>query len=112
MGSMSTIYYIGMALAVIFASARITRNIVFDDFPPTAALRAWWDTKTAGNGWNSLLHCGYCAGFWIALPFTVLGAGLTFGWAIFGTLVGLFWVICAWFAVGYLSGVIVASDWG
>lgn len=109
---MSVLAYIAAGLAVILASARITRNIVFDDFPPTAAIRRWWDSKTADNGWNSLFHCGYCMGFWVSAPFTVLATGLTVGWGVFETLSGIFWVICAWFAVGYLSGIIVASDWG
>lgn len=103
---------IGAALLVILATARVTRSLVFDDFPPTMRIRAWWDLKTGDSAWNELFHCPYCMGFWIALPAVVLTSGFLFGWGLFATIAGIFWVLCGWFAVGYLAGIIVASNWG
>jgi hypothetical protein len=109
---MNVFLYIAAFAMVALASARITRNLVYDDFPPTAALRRWWTGRFGEEGWGGLLLCPYCIGFWVALPFTVLGVGFLFGWETFATLDGLFWTACAWFAVGYLSGIIPASNWG
>lgn len=100
------------AILLIFAVARITRALVFDKFPPAQWIRDKWDSKTADSGWNELFHCSFCMGIWVALPFVVITAGLTFGWAVFLTLAGLWWVFLAWMAVGYLAGIIVATEWG
>ena len=109
---MSTLVYIGAVLALIFASARLTRAVVFDDFPPSKWIRLKWDNLTVGTGWNELFHCPYCMGIWIALPLTVLAVGFTLGWSVFGGILGIFWVFLAWMTVAYLSGIIVATNWG
>jgi hypothetical protein len=109
---MNALTVLGAVIALVFASARLTRVIVFDDYPPSRWVRNKWDQYTATSGWNELFHCPYCMGVWVALPLVVLAAGLTLGWGIFGTLVGLFWLVCAWLAVAYLSGIIVATNWG
>lgn len=109
---MTTLTYIGAFLLIVFTSARLTRVLVFDDFPPAAWIRVQWDSRTAGSGWNELFHCPYCMGVWVALPVTVLAVGFTLGWGVFGTILGLWWVFCAWMAVAYLSGIIVATNWG
>lgn len=109
---MTTFMTIAAFFLVVFAVARATRALVFDDFPPVVRLRGWWDGKTIGSGWNELFHCPYCLGFWLALPAVVLASGFLFGWGLFLTLAGVFWVLCGWFTVGYLAGIIVASNWG
>lgn len=109
---MHALTYIAAALALILASARLTRAIVFDDFPPSKWIRDRWDAKTGGTGWNELFHCPYCMGVWVSLPLTVLTVGLTLGWGVFGSILVIWWVFLAWMAVAYLSGIIVATNWG
>lgn len=99
-------------IVVTGAVARLTRNLTFDNFPPAAMYRRLVERIANGTAWGELATCPYCLGIWVALPFTVIAAGLLFGWAIFGTLVGVFFVFCAWMTVGYLAGIIVATNWG
>lgn len=109
---MTALTAVGLFALLTMATARVVRAITFDDFPPAAKLRDWWDGKTIGSGWNELFHCAYCMGVWVALPAVVLAVGVTFGWGVFLTVGGVFWALCGWLAVGYLSGIIVASNWG
>lgn len=100
------------AIVAVWASARLTRLVTFDSFPPIQWIRDQWDARTSESGWNELLHCAYCFGTWAALPIVVIFAGMLFGWGVFLTLAGVWWVFCSWLAVGYLAGIIVAQDWG
>lgn len=109
---MSVLAYIAIPIIVVFASARMTRMLTFDDFPPAKFIRDHWDARTLDSGWNELFHCPYCMGIWVSLPFTVLGVAILFGWGAFTTLTGAFLAFCAWMTVGYLNGIIVGSNWG
>lgn len=107
-----TLMYIFAAIGLVLAVSRVVRLVTFDDFPPMARIREAWDVKTAGSAWNELLHCPYCFGYWASGPAVILAAGFLFGWPVLLTMAGIFWVLVAWFAVGYLAGIIVASNWG
>ena len=43
------------ALVGIVASARFTRLIVADSFPPVVALRMWWAGRFGDDRWGLLL---------------------------------------------------------
>lgn len=108
----TAIIALGAFFVVVGAVARLTRNLTFDNFPPAAAYRTLVARIAGDTPWLELATCSYCLGIWVALPFVVVAAGLLFGFAIFATLAGVFWVFCAWMTVGYLAGIIVATNWG
>jgi hypothetical protein len=59
-----------VALAVVIGvvgAARLTRVIVFDDYPPAISFRVWWDSLTNDGAWSKLVHCPWCMGPWITL---------------------------------------------
>jgi hypothetical protein len=96
--------------AFVFASlssARLTRLVVWDSYPPVARLRAWWDSKTEDSEWNLLLHCGYCFGAWASLAI--------FGWftidlVLDGHVHWSWWAFNGWLSVAYLAAIIMAYD--
>lgn len=95
-------YILAFALG-IFGSARLTRLITQDIFPPTAAIRDWigdhWPEK-----WALLFHCHWCFGFWANL------INLTAGW--FSDLHPLWWFANLAFAGSYFTSWIVNNDEG
>lgn len=58
------------AAILIISSARITRLLIFDKFPPIAAVRdkfiAATDKSETGRKWQIIAFCEYCASFWAA----------------------------------------------
>lgn len=85
-----------LAAVFIVASARITRLIVADTFPPSVKLRIWYEDRASG-GWESLLSCPWCFGFWAV----VANAGA--GWAAHAI------ASPVWSAWAILNGLLAAS---
>lgn len=96
------LYWLAAAAVAVLGTARLTRLIVFDAYPPVAWLRARWDARTEDSGWNQLLHCGFCAAPWLAV------ATIAWGWA--SALHWSWWVFYGWLAVSYLASAFVAWD--
>lgn len=73
------------AVVAIIGSARVTRLITHDSFPPIAWLRARYEDHVSED-WGELVHCPWCMGPWVTL--------LCLGWFLWG----LFWLpaFCAW----------------
>lgn len=95
-------------LFVLFATVRTTRAIVVDKI--TEPLRAWLIRKNGAHGWFTyLFHCGWCTGFWIALPAAAIA-----WWATpLGTLMPIDWwfgVPAVWFTLAYLTGFIMTKE--
>lgn len=99
-------YWIAVAIVAIVGSARITRLLTFDKFPPVAAVRDWYADKTDGNGWQLLVFCAYCMSFWVTAAVVT--------WA---DLSGVFdgpehpslWAQAWWFANGILAASYLAA---
>lgn len=94
-----------IAVAVI-GVARLTRVVVYDEFPPTAWWREMWAGWFHGTGWDKLFLCWWCFSFWAALACV--------GWFIGGLYVD--WVMWAWwifwgtFALAYLAPMLIVRD--
>lgn len=97
-----TVEWIIAFLVGTVAVARLTRLVVFDQYPPAAWLRSKWDSWTNTSMWNPLLHCGYCTAPWIAAPW------LAWGW--FTDLQAAWWLASLWLAGSYLAAIVVVHD--
>lgn len=94
-----------MAVAVVvglLSSARLTRLITQDSFPPAAWLRTKWDELTNDGDWSTLFHCHWCMGLWMVIP---IG-----GWALLSDLHSWWWLFNGWMAAGYVVSMIVERD--
>jgi hypothetical protein len=103
---MTDFEWVAAAIVAALSAARITRLFVFDSWPPTARLRAWWEGKVSAE-WEPLLKCGYCFGVYSAAA--VLGSA----WAIValtGSLHWGWWLFNGWMALSYTASIIVAFD--
>lgn len=111
-------YWVAVAITIIISSARLTRALVHDAFPPTLWLRTKWgdlmDRSPRTEPWANLMFCQWCASFWVTL-FVVGaadlcgvfdGAGITdsplwsMGW----------WILFGSLAASYLAAIFVTND--
>ena len=96
------------AIVFIISSARITRLVVQDDFPPMHWVRdkydAFWQKKTGLEEppWALLLHCPWCFGPWITL--------LNGIWAYTSNLHWTWWVFNSWMALSYAVSWVTFHD--
>jgi hypothetical protein len=114
----SNFEWVAASVLCVIASARITRLIVFDVWPPVLWFRNKWDewtgyrdskgeltTDEEGNvlgKWTPLVHCGYCAGMYVA-PVVVLSGWLS-EWHT------AWWIVCGTLSAAYAGAVFVAFD--
>jgi hypothetical protein len=86
----------------VISSARLTRLITQDSFPPAAWVRAKWDDRTDGSSWNDLFHCHWCMSFWTTLPIGLWGwlSNFHVSW----------WVVNILLAGSYLNAMLVERD--
>lgn len=99
---MSTFAWVAAFVLSVVASARITRLVVFDHWPPAVWFRMKWDQWTNDGPWSFLVHCGYCFNVWAALA--VVGSGWLSDWHT------AWWLVTGWLSVSYLGAVFVAFD--
>jgi hypothetical protein len=97
-----TLYWLAVVATAVLGTARLTRLLVFDSYPPVAWLRAQWDRATGDGPWSQLVHCGFCAAPWIAVA--------TLAWGYFTDLHWSWWVFYGWLAISYLAAAFVAWD--
>lgn len=92
----------------VLATARLTKLIVEDDWPPTMWFREWYIVKlTKGNGWAKLVECVFCVAPWVAL----VNVGLA--WLSFdgdGSLDWWWLIPNLWLATSYAAAMTVARD--
>lgn len=98
----SEFFWIAVAIVSTMSSARITRLITWDKFPPAVRIRIWWDDVTNDGPWSLLAHCGYCFGLWAA-GFVVL-TGYLSDWH------AAWWLFNGWLSAGYGAAIVMAND--
>ncbi len=92
-------------------SARFTRLLVHDTFPPAAWVRAKWGRLTADRdgsdgSWTVLLGCHFCFGIWsAALCLFLFWLGTLVPW-----IGATWWWLYGILALGYVSALIVERD--
>ena len=93
---------VAAVLITILGSARLSRIITHDDFPPAVWARIQWDTLTKDGPWSKLAHCHWCATPWITLVCISWGALSSFHWS--------WWLFWGWLALAYVASIILARD--
>lgn len=99
---MSNFEWVAVAVVSVLGTARLTRLVVWDKYPPSMWLRTKWDEVTNDGPWSVLVHCGYCFGMWAGL-FTVL-TGYLSDWH------EVWWLFNGWLATSYLAATYLAFD--
>ncbi|UDL15394.1 membrane protein [Microbacterium phage Pepe25] len=93
-------------VTAVLGVARLTRVMVYDDFPPSKWWREKWVEWTDGTGWQMLFICWWCLSFWIALVCVGWWIGALFvpglGWA--------WWIFWGALAIGYVAPMIIVRD--
>jgi hypothetical protein len=84
------------------ATARLTRLLVNDDWPPSTWFRIKWDTITKDGIWSKIVHCPWCASPYIA--------AILLAWAVLSNLHWSWWLFTGWLAVSYVASWIVFHD--
>lgn len=98
--------WIAISILTVLSTARITRLLTYDKFPPIMWLREhfieWTDKTARRRGWQLLAFCGYCMSFWVAIGIVLWGHFTEFqeGW----------WLVNSIFAASYLSAMVMAYD--
>jgi hypothetical protein len=95
-----------VALVAILGVARLTRVIVYDDFPPAAWWRAKWTDITNDGPWAKLFTCWWCLSSWIALLCILwFIAGLYVVWIAWA-----WWIVWGMLALGYAATMVIVRD--
>lgn len=94
------------AIVAILGVARLTRVIVYDDFPPSVWWRITWAKITHDGPWNKLFNCWWCLSSWIALVCIV--------WFLLIDLHPVFlyswWIVWGMLALGYAAAMVIVRD--
>lgn len=102
------VYLLALVIGIV-ASARITRLMIFDHYPPVVWVRITWDKYTGSSPWNLLLHCGYCLAPWVTLAVGALAVWqLNIGWSTVAS--HWWWSAATWLAASYAASIVVAYD--
>lgn len=93
-------------VVLVLGSARFTRVVYYDEFPPSLWLREAWDKITGESKWNLLLHCPWCLGFWAAVAAAGwFGVGLVVDWIMVA-----WWIAFGLLSLGYLVPMVIVRD--
>jgi sterol desaturase/sphingolipid hydroxylase (fatty acid hydroxylase superfamily) len=98
----TALFWIAVALVAITSSARLTRLITIDKFPPIKWARDKFENATDGSNWQLLTMCGYCMSVW-----TTIGVVL---WGYLALWDNTWWLINSILGAAYLAAILVRHD--
>lgn len=96
--------WIAATVVAVLGTARLTRLVTEDEWPPAQWLRDRWVARTNGSGWEMLFLCPFCMAPYIAAATMLAG--------YFSDLHFLWWAFFGWLSVSYLAASYVARDGG
>ncbi len=99
---MSEFEWVAIAVVSILSTARLTRLLTWDKYPPVAWLRWKWTNLTNDGDWSELATCGYCASMYFA-PAVLLSGYFTDFHLIW-------WLVNGSLATAYAAAVFMAND--
>lgn len=88
-------------LVAWFGTARLTRIITHDDYPPAEWFRRVFSQRVSED-WSPLVSC-----IWCAQPYVVLICG---AWGYFTDLHWSWWAFWAWMALSQAGSTLLAYD--
>lgn len=91
-----------IGLIAVIGTARITRFITEDTFPPMVRVRDAWIARFNTSGWAELAICPFCVSVYISAGTIATGLLLDFG--------PLWVVIYSWLSLAYAAAILVARD--
>lgn len=105
----STVTAVLAFILAVLASARFTRLVVADDWPPVEWLRFRYRKAVGFGDWEELVKCPFCFAPWAVL--------VDLAWAWWSGLDGyssvwaaLWWAANLWFSGAYLAAMTVTRD--
>lgn len=84
------LYILAAVLVGILASARLTRLLTEDSWPPSVWVRLKWGEITKDGPWADLVECPWCAAPWIV--------GINLALALVTDLHPAWWIFNGWMA--------------
>ena len=91
------LYIIAAVLVGVLSTARLTRLVTEDSWPPVVWLRVKWDEITDHGPWYDLVDCPWCLAPWLVAPNLIL--------AVATDLHPVWWIINGWLAAS------LATSW-
>ncbi len=91
------LYIIAAVVVGVLSTARLTRLIIEDSWPPVVWLRMQWDRITDHGPWYDLVECPWCLAPWLVAPNLTL--------AVVTDLHPVWWIINGWLAAS------LATSW-
>lgn len=96
---------VAAVLVGIVSSARLTRLLTADLFPPIVWFRIRWDNWMEDHGkedWKKLFHCHWCMSLWTTIPVVLWGwlSDLHISW----------WIVNLILAMSYVNAMVVERD--
>lgn len=95
-------FWIAVAVVTVVSTARLTRLLTYDKFPPIRWVRNKFADFTDGSDWQMLAYCPYCMSFWVSLA--VLGVGWGSDWHV------VWWFANGVLAASYLAAILMVHD--
>lgn len=95
-----------IAVVTIVSSARLTRLVTYDVFPPARWLRHAWgnlmDRSRHTQGYAILTFCQWCFSFWATLVVVL--------WGYFADWNTLWWIVNGSLGGSYLAAILMTHD--
>jgi hypothetical protein len=91
------LYIIAAVIVGVLSTARLTRLVTEDSWPPVVWLRMQWDRITDHGPWYDLVDCPWCLAPWLVAPNLIL--------AVVTDLHPAWWIINGWLAAS------LATSW-
>lgn len=97
----STVEAVLALLVGVFGTARLTRIVAHDDYPPAIWVRARW-VALVRDDWGKLVTCIWCSQPYIA--------AICMAWAYFSDFHWSWWAVWGWMALSQAGSTLLAYD--
>lgn len=104
---------VAYVLAVI-ATARLTRLVVHDSWPPMLKARlaflTWAGQTEPRERWSDIATCPFCAAPWLSIPVLAVAVAADVWTPDLSTVAGWWWLLAVWASLSYLAAMWVVRD--
>lgn len=93
---------VAAVLVGVLGTARLTRLLTHDSYPPSEWVRVGWMNLTRHGQWSTLVTCPFCAA-----PYIVAAS---MAWGLLTDLHWSWWLFHGWLAASYAASMVVLRD--